>query len=315
MNEPLPGYRINKQVGTGAGSKISSCVELKSGKTFAVKHVVRASTEDDKFIEQVETEYAVSSKVDDPHLRRSLHIHRVRKLLKVNEIYLVMEWVDGLTLEVARPNRLNTFLTLFQKVALGLDALHAAGFVHADIKPINIMLAPKGVVKIIDFGQACPINHRKDRIQGTPDYIAPEQVRRLTLDQRTDVYNLGATMYWLLTSENYPTILRNENQRGGMNLQSADKPIAPIELNDKIPMALSNLVMECCEENPDKRPTDMKLVGSRLSFVQKMWRKYRENVRAEQHAEGTPAATSASDSSTFGDDLSDSAIGVIEEDG
>lgn len=314
MSEPLPGYRITKQVGVGAGSKISACTDLRTGKTYAVKYVVRNSAEDDKFIEQAENEFAVSSKIDDPHLRRSVHIHRVRRLLKVTELYLVMEWIDGLTLAVARPNRLNTFLTLFQKVAQGLEALHRAGFVHADIKPINIMLAPKGVVKIIDFGQACPINHRKERVQGTPDYIAPEQVRRANLDQRTDVYNLGATMYWVLTSENYPTILRNQAERGGMNLQSADKPIAPVELNDKIPVALSNLVMECCEERPDKRPADMQQLGSRLNFVQKMWRKYREGLRAEKHADGTADAGLPGDAALEGHDSS-TTLDAIEEDG
>ena len=284
MSDPLPGYRITKQIGAGAGSKIMLGVELKSGKTFAVKHVARNSPDDDRFLHQAENEYSVSSKISHPYLRHSYHLHRVRKLLAVRELYLVMDWVDGLNLEKARPNRLHTFLTLFRKVGVGLQAMHEVGYVHADIKPTNIMLAPRGVVKVIDFGQACPIHHRKERIQGTPDYIAPEQVRRLRLDQRTDVFNLGATMYWVLTSEKYPTAIRGTDARGGINLVTSDKPIAPIELNDKIPLSLSVLVMECCRENPDERPADMKQVGARLAVVQKLWRKYRENVRAERHA-------------------------------
>ena len=288
VSESLPGYHLGKQIGTGAASKIMLATERRSGKSFAVKHVVRNSADDDRFLEQVENEYAVTSKIDHPYLRHSYHLHRVRRLLKVSELYLVMDWVDGLTLEKARPNRLNTFLTLFQKIALGLQALHELGYVHADIKPINIMLAPRGVVKIIDFGQACRIRHRKERVQGTPDYIAPEQVRRMPLDQRTDVFNLGATMYWVLTSENYPTAIRGNDARGGVKLISADRPIAPIELNDKIPLSLSNLVMECCKDNPDERPSDMKLVGSRLSVVQKLWRKHRENARAEKNPAAQP---------------------------
>lgn len=284
MIDALPGYRLTRQIGTGAASKIMLATELKTGKTFAVKHVVRNSPDDDRFLEQVENEYAVTSKIDHQYLRHSFLLHRVRRLLQVRELYLVMDFVDGLTVEKARPNRLNTFLTLFQKVALGLQALHELGYVHADIKPTNIMLAPRGVVKIIDFGQACPIHHRKERVQGTPDYIAPEQVRRMALDQRTDVFNLGATMYWLLTSENYPTAIRGTDARGGIKLISADRPVAPNELNDKIPVSLSNLVMECCKDNPDERPSDMKQVGSRLGVVQKLWRKYRENVRAEKHS-------------------------------
>jgi serine/threonine-protein kinase len=296
LTTQLPGYRIAQRIGTGAGSEINVAVEIKTGDRFAVKHVVRNSADDDRFLAQVETEYNVSSSLDHPALRRSYALHRVRRRLQVKELFLVMEYVDGLNLERARPNRLNTFLTLFQKVALGLDAMHQAGYIHTDIKPTNIMLAPRGVVKVIDFGQSCRTNHRKERIQGTPDYIAPEQVRRLRLDQRTDVFNLGATMYWVLTSEKYPTAIRGADSRGGISLVSSDKPIAPIELNDKIPISLSKLVMECCRENPAERPADVRQVTARLAVVRKLWSKHREALRAERRDvvspppdEGTPS--------------------------
>lgn len=278
----VPGYRITKQIGTGAGSKIYAATELKTGRTVAVKHIVRNTANDERFLAQAETEYDVSSTLDHPSLRRSYALHRVRKLLQVKELLLVMEYVDGLHLEKARPNRLNTFLILFRRIAQGLEAMHQAGYIHTDIKPTNIMLAQGGVVKIIDFGQSCPINHRKERIQGTPDYIAPEQVRRLPLDQRTDVFNLGATMYWVLTSAKYPTAIRGPDERGGISLVTSENPMAPIELNDKIPISLSQLVMDCCRENPGERPADMKQVLARLVVVQKLWKKYRESVRAQR---------------------------------
>ncbi len=174
MNSELPGYRITRQIGVGARSKISLATELSTGKTFAVKYVERESSEDDPFVGQVETEFEVSSSISHPCLRHSFHIHRERKLLQTRRIWLVMEYVDGLNLEKARPNRLKTFLSLFRKVAQGLNAMHEASFVHTDIKPTNIMITRGAAVKIIDFGQSCPIHHRKARIQGTPDYIAPE---------------------------------------------------------------------------------------------------------------------------------------------
>lgn len=282
MSSELPGYRITKQIGVGARSKISLATELSTGKTFAVKYVERESSEDDPFVGQVETEFEVSSNVSHRCLRQSFHIHRERKLLQTKRIWLVMEYIDGLNLEKARPNRLMTFLSLFRKVAQGLNAMHEAGFVHTDIKPTNIMITRDATVKIIDFGQSCPIHHRKERIQGTPDYIAPEQVRRRPLDQRTDIFNLGATMYWVLTSEKYPTAIRGTDARGGINIITADKPIAPIELNDKIPLSLSKLIMECCRDNPHERPADMKQVVSRLEVVQRIWAKQREAHRAER---------------------------------
>ena len=282
MNADLAGYRITRQIGTGAGSKIYSAVELKTGRTVAVKHIVRETAEDDRFIAQAENEYNVSSTLNHPCLRRSYAIQRIRKRLHVKELVLAMEYVDGLNLEKARPNRLKTFLILFHKVAKGLNAMHKAGFVHTDIKPTNIMIGQGGVVKIIDFGQSCRIHHRKERIQGTPDYIAPEQVQRLPLDQRTDVFNLGATMYWVLTSEKYPTAIRSPDFRGGINVVTSDKPITPIEHNEKIPVSLSTLVMECCRDNPAERPADMGQVIARLAIVEKIWKKYRESIRARR---------------------------------
>ncbi len=289
----LPGYRITKQIGTGAASKISLAVEFKTGKKFAVKHVVRNSAEDDPFIAQVEREYEVSSKINHPCLRHSYSIHRIRKRLQTKELLIVMEYVDGLDLEKARPNRLNTFLRIFRQVAEGLNAMHEAGYVHSDIKPTNIMIGRGGKVKIIDFGQSCPLYHRKERIQGTPDYIAPEQVRRMLLDQRTDVFNLGATMYWVLTSEKYPTEIRGDDARGGIALLSPDDPVAPAELNDKIPLALSKLVMECCRENPAERPADMNQVDARLALVQKLWKKRRSAAREQFRADKPPAKNKA----------------------
>lgn len=269
----LSEYKMIRQIGTGAGSKIFLAKHLRTGKPYAIKHVIRNSAEDDKFLEQMEIEYEVSHNLDNPYLRHSYSIHRGRKLISTNEIMVVMDYIDGLPLDKALPNRLNSFLIVFRKIAAGLHAMHELGYVHSDIKPNNIMVANGGLLKIIDFGQSCKMHTKKERIQGTPNYIAPEQVRRMPLDQRTDVFNLGASMYWVLTSENYPTALRGTDMTGGHNLISADKPIAPIEWNDKIPVSLSNLVMECCRDNPGERPADMKLVDSRLAVVQEIWKK------------------------------------------
>lgn len=284
----IPGYRITRLLGVGAASRISLAVEVATNRQVAVKHVLRESAEDDPFIRQVEIEHEVASKADHAYLRKSYAIHRVRKLLQLREVILIMEYVDGLPLDKALPNRLNTFLMLFQRVAVGLDALHDAGYVHSDIKPNNIMIGRKGVVKIIDFGQSCPLGHRKSRIQGTPDYIAPEQVQRLPLDRRTDVYNLGATMYWLLTGENYPTRMSGVGTSGGRQVIASKKAVAPIERNDKIPLALSQLVMESCRENPGERPADMKQVAARLAVIQKLWNKQRDQARAELLASRAP---------------------------
>ncbi len=298
MAAELSGYRFTRQIDTGAGSTIHLAVEMKTNETVAIKHVRRKGPDDDKFLAQAEGEYNICKDLDHPVLRRIYSMHKVRKRLAVRDLYLVMEYVDGLNLERARPNRLNTFLRVFNQVAMGLHAMHEASVVHVDIKPTNIMVAKGGGVKIIDFGQSCPMFHRKDRIQGTPDYIAPEQVARRPLDRRTDVFNLGATMYWVLTSEKYPTEIQGIDAQPGVAVLRSDKPVAPSQLNDKIPDSLSQLIMECCREDPGERPADMKQVIARLAVVKTLWDKYLERLRnqTDPTAPARPQDASAAES-------------------
>ncbi|MCB9849170.1 MAG: serine/threonine protein kinase [Phycisphaerales bacterium] len=293
MADLIPGYRTVTTLGQGARSTIFQVLEESSGEYRSLKRVVRREADDDRFIEQVQVEYDVSHGIQHPFLRHSFTLHRNKKWLQTNEVMLLMEFVEGKSLEQHRPNRLDHFLTIFQKVAKGLAALHKTGHIHADMKPNNVLVGAKGVVKIIDFGQSCPIGHKKERIQGTPDYIAPEQVRRSTLDQRTDVFNLGATMYWVLTGQNFPTELP-VHLRGGVEVVKSDKPLSPKEINDKFPLALSQLIMDCCKSNPKDRPGNMQQVESRLQIVQKLWRKKLADLRASKQVAAEPSADAAS---------------------
>lgn len=281
MSFVLQGYRVNQQVGTGAGSRIYAGVKIDTNEPVAIKRIIRKSSDDDIYLQQVENEYTVSNRIKSKYIRHSYELHKLRKRLQIRELVLVMEYVDGLSVEDARPNRLNTFLKVAARAAAGLHAMHEHGYIHTDIKPSNVMIVRGGAVKLIDFGQSCTIGFKKERIQGTPDYIAPEQVRKMPLDQRTDVFNLGATMYWLLTSECYPTALGERPRGEAITFVPSDKPIEPIELNDKIPRSLSNLVMECCRDNPAERPADMRILIARLENIRQLWKKQLGSMRAK----------------------------------
>jgi serine/threonine-protein kinase len=133
------------------------------------------------------------------------------------------------------------------------------------MKPNNILISEAGSIKIIDLGQSCKIGTVKPRIQGTPDYIAPEQVRRKALSPRTDIFNLGATMYWALTGKHVPTLIPKKNSLG---LPIPQPPrLAPHELRKQLPIEVSKLVMDCIEDEPLKRPRDMMTVISRLDLL------------------------------------------------
>jgi serine/threonine-protein kinase len=264
----VPGFTVLERLGTGARSTIWLVSDVRTGDVYALKRVKRRVTDDNRYLEQTQNEFAISVRFNHPNLRKSFELRRVRRLFQVRELQVLMEYVPGKTLEQLGPKGIHGTISIFLKVAEGLDALHQLGYVHADMKPNNILVGQNGEVKIIDFGQSCPIGHIKERIQGTPDYIAPEQVRRLPLDQRTDVFNLGATLYWILTNKPYPTILPSKKRPTGIDLLGPREAPPPHEVNENVPVALSRLVMDCCQNNVKDRPSDMREVIRRLEVVQ-----------------------------------------------
>ncbi len=261
----IAGYNIIKKLGDGARSHVYQVVNADTGEVFALKRVVRDSSEDTRFLEQAINEHEISIRFDHKFLRVSYELHRIRKMLKLTETQTIMEFVDGVGMDRARPTRIDKTVDIFLCVAEGLHHMHERGYLHTDIKPNNILLTFTGGVKIIDFGQACEIGFRKPRIQGTPDYIAPEQVNRMALTKPTDVFNFGATLYWALTGQSYPTLITKTGKRQEIPDQAVIP--TPSALNPEIPAVLSRLVMECCEYESFRRPKDMHEVFNRLDLA------------------------------------------------
>ena len=268
----LPGFEMISRIGKGAGAIIYEARDSASRRRVAVKHIVRNSPADDRYLEQAEIEYKVAHELDHAYLRKCLDIIRVKRWLKTRELFLIMELIEGERLDNQfqdkRPEQVEPVIDIFMHVAEGLRAMHSHGYVHADIKPNNILLTPDGGVKIIDFGQSCPVGHTKSRIQGTPDYIAPEQVLLAPLDQRTDIYNLGATMYWVLTGKAFSTILPTAPagaKKIAIDARRGNEP--PHEVNEQVPVPLSRLIMECCSNERDQRPSDMSKLISRFETI------------------------------------------------
>ncbi len=265
----LPGYEVLERIGRGAGAVISLARDLAGGRLVAIKHIVRQTPEDERFIAQAENEYEVAKQFEHPCLRRCYEIVRDRRWLKIRQLFLVMEYVNGERLEDHHPREIVRIISIFKQVAEGLHALHQSGYAHADTKPNNILLTADGGLKIIDFGQSCPLGHVKERIQGTPDFMAPEQVLRKAIDQRTDVFNLGATMYRVVTGKWFRTMMPLAPAAAKkIAIDSERKNDPPHELNPIIPVPLSRLIMQCCETAKEHRPRDMREVLSRLEMVE-----------------------------------------------
>ena len=262
----VPGCQVMEFLGSGARSTIWRIRDRRTEAFYALKRVVRHSHDDDRFVHQALTEFRVASHFDHPAIRKYFRVRRVRSwLLQLVELQIFMEWCEGTTCQLNRPSQVEEVLRIFQVVAGALSHIHSRGFVHADMKPNNIIVGPDSTVKVIDFGQSCPIGTVKERIQGTPDFIAPEQVYRRPLDARTDIFNFGASLYWTLTGQAIPTILPKSSD--SLMLVNELKVTPPSELNEQVTPTLDRLVMDCIEFQPSRRPDSARDIMGRLDLI------------------------------------------------
>ena len=255
----VPGYQVMQYLGSGARSTVWQIRDCRTNEIYALKRVVKREPSDGRFLEQATNEYQAGQQFDHGAVRRIHRLRRVRRWLSVCEVHLLMEMCEGRTVQENRPKLVRDVVRIFREVGQGLTHMNSRGYVHADTKPNNIIVSAKGAVKIIDLGQSCPLGTVKERIQGTPDFIAPEQVNRQPLDARTDVFNFGAALYWALTGRPIPTIMPRKN---------TVLAVVPVEqINEHVPASLSKLIADCIELNPSRRPTSMAEVSSRLSLI------------------------------------------------
>jgi serine/threonine protein kinase len=265
----VEGFRVMSELGRGAASIIYLVQDTKSKQIWALKHVTREGEKDARFLEQTENEYSIASKLDHPGLRKTSKMVRKKSgLITVSELYLLMELVDGIAVDKNPPKTFESAAEIFEQVARAMAYMHDRGYVHADMKPNNIIVDAHGHAKVIDLGQSCPVNTVKKRIQGTPDYIAPEQVHRQPITAKTDIYNLGATMYWALTRRFIPTALgKGDSLLDHVDASMMEKPKPASHYNARVPELFDKLIMECVEVEPAMRPDGMTVVAERLNLI------------------------------------------------
>ncbi len=256
----LGEYWVGKELGTGARTTIYEVKRKEDGQVFAVKFISVRSKEDLHVIEHLENEYRVLTAIQQQRTSgvgiavRALDFEKIRKWFKVRAAYLVMERLVGRPLSEYHDYGLDQILTIFRQVGLGLENTHSAGYVHADLKPQNILVGEHLDVKLIDFGFAAPIGTKLTSYKGTFGYLAPEQAAgRVT--GKTDVFNMGAALYWVLTGQNVPSIMPGEHERTGFVPGEGVKIAAPARLNEGVPDELSDMVLRCLAYDPNERPT------------------------------------------------------------
>ena len=258
-------FKILDTLGAGAHSSILRIRREADGREYALKLVPIEDEEDKKFLEQAKHEYKIGQMLDHPSLAKVYTLETESDwLFRVKKVKLLVEYVPGETLDKVRLLKMAKMVRVFEKIAAGLAHMHGKGVIHADMKPNNVMLAPRLTVKVIDFGLAWVKGEGKARIQGTPEYMAPETGSHKIINERTDIYNFGATMYRVVTLRHPPSVVPSAD---GFQLTEKmfGEQLVPVgEINRAAPAGLCDLIHRCLSYNAHKRPERMSEVQNAL---------------------------------------------------
>ena len=233
-------------------ASVYRATDLRDGTEVAIK--VPQAAGDSTLLERFRREEEIGATLDHSNIMRTFpNPHRSRP-------YMVMEWVPGRLLrhilsaetKLSRERAINIALGILD----ALEYIHARGIVHRDLKPENIMVDEMDHVKLIDFGIAS--RHGAKRLTwstlspalGTPDYIAPEQVRGGRGDRRSDLYAMGVMLYEMLTGR---TPFSGPTPLAVMNERLIRPPLPPQEANPEIGPQLQEVLYRALEREPRNR--------------------------------------------------------------
>ncbi|MEQ8457825.1 MAG: protein kinase [Sandaracinaceae bacterium] len=258
--EQLGAYALDEQIGAGGMGRVFRARDVASGDEVALKVLLSNWAKDPELVARFRREARVLAQVESPYVTRFVAANEDEGFH-----YLVMELASGQSAEALLKERrrldVDLAVGVLCDVSRAVGEMHALGLVHRDIKPANILVdqdGPEPVVKLCDFGIARKVSPEPEQqltqagAPGTPSYMSPEQVEGRTVDARTDVYALGATLYCLLAGR--PPFVGTAHIV--MIAHLSDEPTPLRDHDPSIPQAVSDVVMRCLAKSPDERYAD-----------------------------------------------------------
>lgn len=255
----LNKYRILERLGSGSNSSVFLCQHLTMGRKVAVKILPISKAEDPTSLARFYREARAAGSLDHPNI-----VHTYDNGQEGDIHFLVMEYVDGTNLQAIvqkyGPMDIARAAAYIRQAAVGLQHLHQAGLIHRDIKPGNLLLERRGVIKILDLGLARFFHDHQDMltqqanhatILGTADYLSPEQtLDSHDVDARTDIYGLGATFYYLLAGRP-PFEAKAVSQKLLAHLMKEPTPLP--KLRPEVPEGLAAVIQKMMAKDRDQR--------------------------------------------------------------
>jgi serine/threonine-protein kinase len=243
-------YRVLEQIGGGGSAVVWRGYDQVLNRLVAIKVLSGPSATGRQAHDRIHAEARMAAALSHPHIAQ---IHDVGDDA-LDTPYVVMELVDGPTVDQVGPLTIPQVLRLGAEVASALSAAHAIGLVHRDIKPANIIVTAGGA-KVVDFGIAAPARvggpaEPGSQLLGTPAYVAPERLTRDGVEPASDVYSLGVLLYRLLAGH-LPWTAESTEQM--LTDQVYVEP-APLPARPGLPPAVVDLCTACLAKNPADRP-------------------------------------------------------------
>ena len=252
-------YRVERVLGAGGMATVYDVFDTATGRRLALKrlHELSDLAKRQRTVELFEREYHTLSHLAHPHVVEAYDYGVDER----GPCY-TMELLEGGELSTLAPVPWKRACELTRDICSALSLVHSRRLVYRDLNPRNVHCNNEGRAKLIDFGALAPVGPSK-QVVGTPAYCAPETLELAPLDARTDLYSVGATLYFMLTGRHaYPA--RSFEQLRSM---WEGRPMRPSEITADLPAALDDLVMDLLHPEPSVRPANAAEVMEQLAVI------------------------------------------------